>query len=129
MSDTRLAGTIGAGLGKVNKPLFAITGGFILLFCAYALIDLEGLSALVDTGFGWSARYFGLYWQILLLGTFLIGLRLAGRPCRSGKPCLARVLELPMGFDDHVHLACGRGRVLGRRRADCPLSVDPAAVR
>ena len=80
MSDTRLAGTIGAGLGKVNKPLFAITGGFILLFCAYALIDLEGLSALVDTGFGWSARYFGLYWQILLLGTFLIGLVLCVLP-------------------------------------------------
>ncbi|MDG1282898.1 MAG: BCCT family transporter [Pseudorhodobacter sp.] len=80
MSDTTLAGTIGAGLGKVNKPLFAITGGFILLFCAYALIDLEGLSALVDTGFGWSARYFGLYWQILLLGTFLIGLVLCVLP-------------------------------------------------
>jgi glycine betaine transporter len=80
MSDTTLTGTIGAGLGKVNKPLFAITGGFILLFCAYALIDLEGLSALVDNGFGWSAHYFGLYWQILLLGTFLIGLVLCVLP-------------------------------------------------
>jgi choline-glycine betaine transporter len=63
-----------AGLGRVDKPLFAVTGGFILLFCALALIDIGALSALVDWGFTVSATYFGLYWQVLLLATFVIGL-------------------------------------------------------
>lgn len=64
----------------IDKMLFVITGGFIALFCAYALFDIDGLSALVDTSFNFSARYFGLYWQILLLATFLIGLLLCVLP-------------------------------------------------
>jgi choline-glycine betaine transporter len=39
-----------------------------------ALIDIGALSALVDWGFTVSATYFGLYWQVLLLATFVIGL-------------------------------------------------------
>lgn len=77
-------------LGRVNKPLFALSGGFILLFCLYALVDIDGLSALVDMGFAVSARYFGLYWQILLLATFLISLVLCvlpgGRTIMGGLP-------------------------------------------
>ncbi|MBA96203.1 BCCT family transporter [Sulfitobacter sp.] len=60
--------------GHINKPLFAITGGFIAIFCLIALFDLELLSLIVDTSFAFSAQYFGLYWQLLLLATFLIGL-------------------------------------------------------
>lgn len=70
----------GSALTRVNKGLFALSGGFILLFCAYALVDIDGLSALVDAGFAVSARYFGLYWQILLLATFLISLVLCILP-------------------------------------------------
>lgn len=66
--------------GNIDKMLFAITGGFIALFCAYALFDIEGLSTLVDSSFAFSARYFGLYWQVLLLATFLIGLLLCVLP-------------------------------------------------
>ncbi|MFD2738003.1 BCCT family transporter [Sulfitobacter aestuarii] len=66
--------------GHINKPLFAITGGFITLFCVIALFDLDLLSTLVDTGFAFSAKYFGLYWQVLLLGTFLMGLVLVVLP-------------------------------------------------
>lgn len=80
MSDTNQTGAKGTGVGKVDKPLLAITGGFILLFCAWALVDLEGLSTMVDAGFNWSAKYFGLYWQVLLLATFLIGLVLCVLP-------------------------------------------------
>ena len=58
----------------VNKPLFLISGGFIAVFCLAALINLDALSAAVDWGFNVSAKYFGLYWQVLLLATFLIGL-------------------------------------------------------
>ncbi|MGB5870083.1 MAG: BCCT family transporter, partial [Albidovulum sp.] len=75
-----------SGLGRVNKPLFAVTGGFILLFCALALFDIEQLGAMVDWGFNFSATYFGLYWQILLLGTFLMGMVLCVLP--GGKTVL-----------------------------------------
>ena len=64
----------------VNKPLFIICGGFITLFCLAALISLDGLSSLVDIGFAWSAKYFGLYWQVLLLATFLIGVAIIFLP-------------------------------------------------
>jgi hypothetical protein len=60
-----------SGFSGVNIPIFAMTGGFIALFCIMALVDLEALSALVDVGFGWSAKFFGLYWQVLLLATFV----------------------------------------------------------
>lgn len=64
----------------VNLPLLLITGGFIAIFCLAALIDLDALSAVVDWGFNVAARYFGLYWQVLLLATFLIGLLLCILP-------------------------------------------------
>lgn len=79
MSDSS-SGQTGSPPSRIDKPLFAITGGFILLFCAYALFDLAGLSAMVDSAFAVSARYLGLYWQILLMATFLIGLFLCVLP-------------------------------------------------
>ncbi len=78
MTETTLHSS--AGSARTDKALFAITGGFIALFCAYALYDIDALSALVDAGFAFSARYFGLYWQVLLLATFLIGLLLCVLP-------------------------------------------------
>lgn len=81
MSDTLKsdAASIG-GMHHINKPLFIITAGFIALFCLIALIDLDLLSGMVDAGFAFSARYFGLYWQVLLLATFVIGLVLVFLP-------------------------------------------------
>ena len=73
------------GFEHINKPLFLLTAGFILLFCSFALFDLKGLSGLIDDGFSWSAKWFGLYWQLLLLGTFLIGLVLIVLPGSKAK--------------------------------------------
>jgi choline-glycine betaine transporter len=80
MTDITAPQTASSGLGHINKPLFVITGGFIAIFCLIALFDIDLLSSLVDTGFAWSARFFGLYWQILLLATFVIGLVLIVLP-------------------------------------------------
>jgi len=80
MTDTTEIRAPGAWLGKVDKPLFAVTGSFILLFCALALISIDTLSALVDRGFNFAATYFGLYWQILLLATFVIGIAICFLP-------------------------------------------------
>jgi len=75
MADiSKVSGGSSSALGQVDKPLFAITGGFILLFCGLALISIDTLSAMVDWGFDVASTYFGLYWQLLLLGTFLMGL-------------------------------------------------------
>lgn len=78
MAETSMAKSIRKS--SVNMPLFLISGGFIALFCLAALINLDGLSAAVDWGFSVSATYFGLYWQVLLLATFLIGLLLCVLP-------------------------------------------------
>src|SRR6056297_244102 len=81
MSDITHKNTASSGgLHHINKPLFAITGGFLALFCLIALYDLDLLSRMVDASFAFSAKYFGLYWQLLLLGTFLMGLVLVVLP-------------------------------------------------
>lgn len=54
-----------------------LSGGFLVLFIAFALVDIELLSKLINQGFAWSVKVFGAYWQFLLLSTFLIGLYLA----------------------------------------------------
>jgi choline-glycine betaine transporter len=73
------------GFDHINKPLFLITGGFIALFCLTALVNLDWLSGMVDVGFAWSAKWFGLYWQVLLLATFIIGLVLCILPGGKAK--------------------------------------------
>ena len=92
MTDTTESRGASSLLGRVDKPLFAVTGGFILLFCALALISMDTLSAIVDWGFNVAATWFGLYWQVLLLATFVIGLVICVLP--GGKAILGR-LERP----------------------------------
>jgi choline/carnitine/betaine transport len=77
--------------GQVRIPLFIITAGFIVLFCLLAVISIDSLKAAVGSGFGWSVKYFGAYWQILLLLTFLIGLLIAFS--RAGSVVLGNVDE------------------------------------
>ena len=67
----------------LNWPVFIITAGFITAFCALALSDIEQLSNLINAGFAWSIKYFGFYWQLLLLATFVIALLLAILPTGS----------------------------------------------
>lgn len=83
MTDTSVAKQF--SLDHINKPLFIISGGFIILFCLTAVINLDWLASLVDAGFAWSAKFFGLYWQILLLATFFIGLLLCVLPGGKAK--------------------------------------------
>ncbi|MFM2580964.1 BCCT family transporter [Vibrio fortis] len=70
----------------LSNPALWYSGGFIALFVALALYDGELLSSLVNSGFAWSVKVFGPYWQLLLLLTFLIGLGLAAG--RTGKVVL-----------------------------------------
>ncbi|WP_417223928.1 BCCT family transporter [Amphritea sp.] len=63
-------------LAGVDLPVFLISGGVLVLFVALALYDIDMMSAWVNTGFAISTQYFGAYWQVLLLLTFVIGLML-----------------------------------------------------
>jgi choline-glycine betaine transporter len=60
--------------GALNWSIFWISGGFFLLFLVIALIDLKTLSLLIGNAFAWSTRYFGMYWQVLMLLTFAASL-------------------------------------------------------
>ncbi|MBW3698231.1 BCCT family transporter [Vibrio sp. T187] len=78
----------------LSNPAFWYSGGFIALFVALALYDGELLSSLVNSGFAWSVKVFGPYWQLLLLLTFLIGLGLAAG--RTGKVILGGIVKPEM---------------------------------
>ncbi len=72
--------TISGTPGNLNRPLALITGAFVLAFCLTALFNIDLLSRIVDIGFAYSVKFFGLYWQVLLLATFLISLGIACLP-------------------------------------------------
>ena len=60
----------------VDMPVFLISGGLLTLFAIFALYDIDLVSGWVNAGFAASTKYFGAYWQVLLLLTFVIGLLL-----------------------------------------------------
>lgn len=61
----------------INWPTLIVSGGFLIVFVAAAIIDIGYLSTIVNGAASTSARLFGAYWQVLLLSTFLIGLYVA----------------------------------------------------
>ncbi|SDY13815.1 BCCT family transporter [Salimicrobium album] len=63
--------------GRVDWPVFGISGGALLLFVIFAIIDINSVTEFVNTGFAWAAKYFGAFWQFLMLATFIVGLYLA----------------------------------------------------
>ncbi|MCR9323461.1 BCCT family transporter [Vibrio alginolyticus] len=62
---------------ELTNPVFWLSGSFLTLFVLLALTNTDFLTAMVNTGFGFATKYFGAYWQVLLLLNFLIGLALA----------------------------------------------------
>ncbi len=62
---------------KLDVASFIISGSVLLLFVILALINANFVADMVDYLFGLSATYFGLIYQIVLLGTFFIALALA----------------------------------------------------
>jgi len=64
---------------KLNTDwtVFFISGGFLLLFIIVSFIDSEMVGHWITVSFDASAKFFGGYWQLLLLGNFLIGIYLA----------------------------------------------------
>ncbi|WP_240377505.1 BCCT family transporter [Bacillus piscicola] len=67
----------GMRTGKINWPVFILTGGVLTIFVIMSLIYTDGVAALVNWGFTQSIKYFGAFWQLLLLATFVVGAVLA----------------------------------------------------
>jgi glycine betaine transporter len=80
------------GEHKIDKLALVLSSGFLMAFVVLALYDSKLLSAVVNGGFAWSTKFFGAYWQFLLLATFLIGIGLTLG--RTGSVVLGR-LEKP----------------------------------
>ena len=64
----------------------------ILLFLSVFFIDADLFGAFIDRSFAWSAQYFGLFWQVLMLINFLIALWIA---TRSGARRVLGALDTP----------------------------------
>lgn len=62
---------------SIDWPVLLLSGGSLVLFALFALYDLEQLTAWINSAFNTSTLYFGAYWQILMLATFVLGLTLA----------------------------------------------------
>ena len=60
--------------------VLGLSAGFILLFIALSLYDVELVSVAVGDAFAWTAKYLGSYFQLLLLATFAIAMAVAISP-------------------------------------------------
>ncbi len=55
-----------------DKLVPTLTIGFILLFLLYALVDLSTFTATIQTLFMSASTMFGLWWQWLMIITFVL---------------------------------------------------------
>ncbi|MBW3696016.1 BCCT family transporter [Vibrio sp. T187] len=62
---------------ELGNPVFWLSGSFLTLFVLFAITNSSALTALVNHGFSLSTKWFGAFWQVLLLLNFIIGLVLA----------------------------------------------------
>ncbi|MHA7139446.1 BCCT family transporter [Rossellomorea arthrocnemi] len=62
---------------KIDLPVFAISGGLLITFVIAAFLSLDSVTAFVNGGFAWSSKYFGAFWQVLMLLHFLVALYIA----------------------------------------------------
>ena len=62
---------------QIDWPVLIISGGLLLLFVLASLINLEFVSNTVNTSFTFAVKYFGGFWQLLLLATFFVAIALA----------------------------------------------------
>src|SRR5699024_119907 len=62
---------------RISMRVLSLSGGALTLFVLCSIIFPENIAQLVDKGFSLSITYFGAYWQLLLLATFLVGLVLS----------------------------------------------------
>ncbi|MFB1050584.1 BCCT family transporter [Paraliobacillus sp. JSM ZJ581] len=61
----------------MDKVVFYISGGLLISFVVLAMIDLKMIQEWINYSFNIAAKYFGSYWELLLLANFIIAIVLA----------------------------------------------------
>ncbi|WP_439102412.1 BCCT family transporter [Congregibacter sp.] len=78
------ASDISNNAGQLSKArVTTVSVALVLTFLAFFFIDPNAFSNVIDSSFHWSARWFGLFWQLLLLINFAVALTLACRPAAA----------------------------------------------
>lgn len=77
------SGTVSTVRPRTDRVVAIVSGGMLAAFVVAAIAAPANVSAWVDTAFTASAAWFGFYWQILLLATFLVAIVLAVVPWSS----------------------------------------------
>ncbi|MBU2873440.1 BCCT family transporter [Marinobacter salexigens] len=73
-------------IAQLGDPVvLTLSVGFIALFVGFSLFDTKGVAELIGSGFAWTAKVFGTYFQMLLLATFFIAIGLACTPAAKAK--------------------------------------------
>lgn len=62
---------------KLDVNVLIISGGLLIAFVIASLIDMAAVTKGVDILSSFAIKYFGGYWQLLLLGTFLVAIIMA----------------------------------------------------
>ncbi|MBA2176506.1 BCCT family transporter [Halobacillus locisalis] len=62
---------------RINWITFTISGGFLVLFLLMSLVNKTLMGEWISSSFNFSVTFFGAFWQLLLLATFLVGIGLA----------------------------------------------------
>ncbi|MBM7570646.1 BCCT family transporter [Aquibacillus albus] len=62
---------------QTDKTVFIISGGFLILFVILSMMNLSMVENWINQSFAVSAKFFGSYWEVLLLANFVIGIALA----------------------------------------------------
>ncbi|ASL68205.1 High-affinity choline uptake protein BetT [Bacillus cereus] len=62
---------------KTDWPVFIISGGSLLLFVIAVFLNKDYVESAINNSFAFSIKYFGAFWQVLLLGTFIVAMCMA----------------------------------------------------
>ena len=81
---------------KVDWPVFLFSGGALVVFVLFSVFKVDLVTKYVGIGFDLSIRYFGAYWQLLLLATFIVGAVLA--ISKYGKVRLGNINKPEMSY-------------------------------
>ena len=62
------------------RRVTALSALFVCAFLGLFFVDSALFSRWIDQSFNWSAQYFGLFWQLLMIANFAVAIFLATRP-------------------------------------------------
>lgn len=91
----------------LNWPVFIISGGLLILFVLFSVFNVSGTATYVNIGFDFAIKYFGPYWQILLLLTFVVGAYIAFTS--SGQAVLGNTKKAEMSFFKYLAIVVTTG--------------------